>query len=147
MGTNNRPALCPTSCGKLQTGLVCIPPLSSLGPDRALTGSTQLSLKDTIMGEEVESLLKKGAIEQVHEDSPGFYSFLFFVPKKGGGQRPVINLRPLNEFIRKKPFHMTTLKEVGQAIRHGDWSITLDLQDAFLHVPVHKAYMPRRPEK
>ena len=35
---------------------------------------------------------------------------------------------------------MTTLKEVGQSIRHGDWSITIDLQDAFLHVPVHREY-------
>ena len=93
------------------------------------------------MGEEVEFLLEKGAIERVHENTPGFYSFLFLVPKKeGGGKRPVINLKPLNEYIRKKPFHMTTLKEVGQAIRHGDWSITMNLQDAFLHVPVHKEY-------
>ena len=35
---------------------------------------------------------------------------------------------------------MTTLKEVGQSIRHGDWSITIDLRDTFLHVPVHKEY-------
>ena len=97
------------------------------------------------MGEEVESLLEKGAIEQDYEDSPGFYFFLFLVPKKEGGQRPVINLKPLNEYIRKKPFHMTTLKEVGQAIRHGDWSITIDLQDAFLHVPkiyIHRESVP-----
>ena len=82
------------------------------------------------MGEEVESLLEKGAIEQVHEDSPGFYSFLVLVPKKegGGGQRPVINLRPLNEFIRKKPFHMMTLKEVGQA--YSSWGLVDHLRPA-----------------
>ena len=45
----------------------------------------------------------------------GFYTTLFLVPKKGGGSRPVINLKHLNEFI---PFHhfkmegMHTLKDV-----------------------------------
>ena len=119
---------------------VSIPPLLTLGPGRALTGSTRPSLTNATMGEEVEALLGKGAIERVHKNTLGFYSFPFLVPKKEGGKRPVINLKPLNEYIRKKPFHMTTLKEVGQAIRHGDWSIIIDLQDAFLHVPVHKEY-------
>ena len=110
-----------------------------LGPGRALTVSRSLQIN--VMGEEIEALLKKGAIEQVHGDSPGFFSFLFLVPKKeGGGRRPVINLKPLNAYVKKTPFHMTTLKEVGQSIRHGDWSITIDLQDAFLHVPVHREY-------
>ena len=92
------------------------------------------------MEEEVGSLLRKGAIEQVHEETLGFFSYLFLVPKKEGGRRPVINLKPLNQYIRKKSFRMTTLKEVGQSIRQGDWSITIDLQDAFLHVPMHKDY-------
>ena len=35
---------------------------------------------------------------------------------------------------------MTTIKEVGQSIRQSDWSITIDLQDAFLHVPVYRDY-------
>ena len=35
---------------------------------------------------------------------------------------------------------MTTLKEVAQAIRARDWSVTIDLKDAFLHVPVHRKY-------
>ena len=52
----------------------------------------------------------------------------------------MINLKPLNQYIRNKPFRMTTLKEVGQSIRQSDWSITIDLQDAFLHVPMHKDY-------
>ena len=90
------------------------------------------------MEEEVGSLLRKGAIE--HEETLEFFSYLFLVPKKEGGRRPVINLKPLNQYIRKKPFRMTTLKEVGQSIRQGDWSITIDLQDAFLHVPMHKDY-------
>ena len=117
---------------------VTLPPL--IGLEQALTVSTRSPLI-TSMGEEIGALLRKGAIERVHGNTLGFYSFLFLVPKeKGGGTRSVINLKPLNNYIRKKPFRMTTLKEVGQSIRQGDWTITIDLQDAFLHVPVHKDY-------
>ena len=52
------------------------------------------------MDEEIGALLRKGAIEQVHGNTLGFYFFLFLVPKmEGGGTRPVINLKPLNELI------------------------------------------------
>ena len=117
---------------------VPIPPL--LGPGSTLTVSRSPQIN--VMGEEIKALLKKGAIEQVQGDSPGFFSLLFLVPKKKGGRRPVINLKPLNTYVKKKPFQMATLKEVGQSIRHGDWSITIDLQDASQHVPVglHKEY-------
>ena len=33
----------------------------------------------------------------------GFYLNLLLVPKKGGGQRPIVNLKALNEFV--VPFH------------------------------------------
>ena len=92
------------------------------------------------LDEEVQSLHVKGAIETALNPTLGFYSHLFIVPKKGGGQRPVINLKPLNAYVVKKSFHMTTLKEVTQAIRKDDWSITIDLKDAFLHIPVHMDY-------
>ena len=93
------------------------------------------------LDEEVQSLHVKGAIETILNPTLGFYSHLFLVPKKrGGGQRPVINLKPLNAYVVKKSFHMTTLKEVSQAIRKDDWSITIDLKDAFLHIPVHRDY-------
>ena len=110
--------------------IVTIPPL--LGPGRALTVSRSLQIN--VMGEEIEALLKKSAIEQVHGNSPGFFSFLFLVPKERGGEKTSHQPETV------EPFHMTTLKEVGQSIRHGDWSITIDLRDTFLHVPVHKEY-------
>ena len=60
---------------------------SLLGPDRALTGSARSPQETLLMEEEIGALLTKGAIEQVHGDTLGFYSFLFLVPKKeGGGQ-------------------------------------------------------------
>ena len=38
-------------------------------------------------------MLTKGAIQVVSDDSPGFYSRIFMVPKQGSDKwRPVINL-------------------------------------------------------
>ena len=51
-------------------------------------------------------MLAKGAIQLVKDkDNPGFYSRLFLVPKKGGQYRPVINLKPLNRWIRYNHFN------------------------------------------
>ncbi|XDV35947.1 hypothetical protein PO909_005809 [Leuciscus waleckii] len=52
-----------------------------------------------VMEQEVESLLAKGAIEQVYspDRESGFYSRYFIVPKKDGGLRPILDLRLLNQ--------------------------------------------------
>ena len=49
----------------------------------------------------------------------------------------IINLKPLNRYVRTPHFTMTTLKDVSQLIQQGDWAVCLDLRDAYFHVPVH----------
>ena len=56
--------------------------------------------------EEVKELLGKAAIVEVHNPQGGFYSNLFLVPKKDGGQRLVINLKALNSFVQTEHFKM-----------------------------------------
>ena len=51
--------------------------------------------------------------------------------------RPVIDLSILNQYIRKQPFKMETVKSVRQLILANDWAVSLDLTDAYLHVPIH----------
>ena len=53
-------------------------------------------------------MISKGALERVDDLDPGFYSLLFLVEKASGGWRPVIDLSPLNEFVRQTPFKMET---------------------------------------
>ena len=89
--------------------------------------------------EEVEKLLQKGAIEFVPkgQEGRGFYSIFFTVPKKDGGIRPILNLKPLNVFLQKEHFKMETLWSIIQAMQPGDWAVSIDLKDAYLHIPVH----------
>lgn len=104
---------------------------------------TKVNLKDLdIITEEINSLLKKGAIEKVSRTKAmaGFYSTLFLVAKKNGEMRPVINLKPLNKYLRKQHFKMDTLTKVLNLVKQGDWAITLDLKDAYFHVGIFKKH-------
>ena len=86
--------------------------------------------------QEVDLLLAKEAIERVrHPESLGFYSRVFLLPKKNGKLRPVINLRPLNQCILCPHFQMETVASISSAVRPGDWATSLDLTDAYFHVP------------
>ena len=58
--------------------------------------------------QEVNSLLSKGAIKLIPKSQAKLVSGLFTVPKKSGGLRPVINLKPLNQFL-----HLQTFKKEG----------------------------------
>ena len=91
---------------------------------------------------EIESLLKKNAIEKVSTKNAkaGFYSTLFLVAKKSGEMRPVINLRPLNKYLRKLHFKMDTMYKVLDLVQTGDLGLTLDLKDAYFHIKVLKKH-------
>ena len=62
--------------------------------------------------QEIEKMLAKGALEIVFDPGPSFYSRLFLVEKEMKGWRPVIDLSPLNGFVRQTPFKMETAASV-----------------------------------
>ena len=91
-----------------------------------------------IVDSEVKALLAKGAIQEVKTLSPSFVSNIFLVPKKDGGMRPIINLKPLNrQFISAPHFRMDTIKDVSNILRPGDFCASIDLKDAYFHLPIH----------
>ena len=94
------------------------------------------SIRGRALEKEFLDLLHKGAIEQAPQ-TPGFYSRLFVVQKDSGSWRPIIDLSTLNTFIVSQRLHMETPQSVLRSIRQGDWMISLDLQDAYLQVPIH----------
>ena len=60
------------------------------------------------------------------------------VEKKEGGQRPVINLKSLNTFVRTEHFKMEGLHILPDQAQ--DWMIKMDLKDAYLQVPIHREH-------
>ena len=99
-----------------------------------------------ILNLEIESLLQKAVIEPVPfaQRLQGFYSTFFLVPKKSGDLRAVINLRPLNQYLKTQHFKMDTLKTVLNLVKKDDWAISIDLKDAYFHVlihPKHRKYL------
>ncbi|VDI61342.1 Hypothetical predicted protein [Mytilus galloprovincialis] len=100
---------------------------------------TSVPAKDLeILHLEVKELMEKSAVEYVPQADilNGFYSTFFLVPKKTGDMRPVINLKPLNRYLRKQHFKMDSLSTVLNVVKQGDWAISLDLKDAYMHIPV-----------
>ena len=93
-------------------------------------------IKGVALTQELQNLLRKGAVEPAPQ-SPGFYSRLFLVQKASGSWRPIIDLSTLNDYVTSSHFHMETPQSVLRSIRPGDWMVSLDLQDAYLQVPVH----------
>jgi len=111
------------------------PPLSNLPLPFCLPVD---KTKAAVLRKEVEDMLVKRAIALVlNPFSPGYYSLIFLVPKKNGRWRPVIDLSSLNLFLQVDKFKMTTPQSIRAALSPQDYAVSLDLQDAYFHVPIH----------
>jgi hypothetical protein len=87
--------------------------------------------------EEVHTLLQKGVVALVNPPlTPCFYSRLFHVPKKNGIMRPVIDLSVLNQHLIVPHFKMETNRSIRGSIHLGMWTTSLDLTDAYFHIPI-----------
>ena len=103
-----------------------------------LPSCSHTSIWGIALAVEVVDLQEKEAIEPA-PSSPGYHSRLFLTPKVTGRWRPLIDLSRLNRSVAVSHFHMETSQSVLQSLRQGDWLVSLDLQDAYLQVPVHPA--------
>ena len=93
-----------------------------------------------VIDEEVKALLQKSAIEEVSATERGYFSKMFVVPKPVGW-RPIINLKKLNaEFIDCPHFRMDTVADVSLLLRPGDWCASIDLKDAYFHIPINRRF-------
>ena len=88
--------------------------------------------------QEVNSLFSKGAIKQIPKSQAKFVSRLFTVPKNSGGLRPVINLKPLNQFLHLQTFKMEGLPDLKVLLEPNDFMITIDLSDAYMTLPIEE---------
>ncbi len=90
-----------------------------------------------VLEQSIQDMSRKKAIEPTDPRSLGFYSRLFVVTKKSGKWRPVIDLSPLNKSIKKTKFKMETIKIVLSSIQANQWFMSIDLTNAYFHIPIH----------
>jgi hypothetical protein len=70
--------------------------------------------------------------------SSSFLYPIFLIPKKTRGMRPILNLKKLNAAHLDTPyFRMEMVEDMRHALRPGDWAASIDLRDAYFHVPLH----------
>ena len=75
------------------------------------------------------------------EEGPLFRSSFFLTTKKDGSLRMILNLKPLNKnFVCPKHFRMDTLGVILPTLQKGWWAASVDLKDAYLHIPIHPTH-------
>ena len=65
------------------------------------------------------------------------YTRLFLVPKPHQRWRPVIDLSRLNTFLLVERFKMETPESIRTSLIPGKWVSSIDLSDAYFHIPIH----------
>jgi len=83
---------------------------------------------------EIKELLAKGAIMEATLSAKSFVSQIF----RKRGQRPVINLKCLNSYVKTEHFKMEGLHILPHLIQQNDWMIKMDLKDAYFQIPIHQ---------
>lgn len=88
----------------------------------------------------IDEWLMRGIIEPCTDDD-ALFSLLFPVPKKGRKQwRFVLDSRFLNQHLVQRHFRLESLPEIRALMQRGDWLASIDLSDAFLHVPINRQH-------
>jgi hypothetical protein len=87
--------------------------------------------------EEINVLLDKQVVERIEHPSLAFWSRIFLVPKPDGRWRVILNLKPLNAYLKTSSFKMETVQRIAPLLRRGWWATSIDLTDAYYHVPIH----------
>ena len=118
-----------------------MPPLTR-HPPAGLVTSLRDAERRELMRTSVATLLQKGAIREVPPAEPLFFSRVFLVPKKNGKMRLVIDLSALNKWLQCPSFRMDHAQVVRDALEPDMWATSIDLSDAYLHIPIHQTSWP-----
>ena len=87
---------------------------------------------------EVNALCLGGVVERTIDQPELCLSPVFLVPKRSGKFRMILNLKRINLHISPAHFRMETLGSI-LPLRPGDWTASIDLKDAYHHVPIAPA--------
>ena len=94
-----------------------------------------------LVRQEITELCRKGAVTELKTPAVGgLVSTLFLVPKKDGGQRPVINLKSLNSFVDVHTSRWRESIPSRDLLHKEDWLIKIDLKDVYFSIPVSQGH-------
>ena len=62
----------------------------------------------------------------------------FLRSKPDGSQRFILNLKKLNEYVKKAHFKLEDLRTATKLISKGDFMIPIDMKDAYFLVPIER---------
>ena len=93
----------------------------------------------------IDTLLRKNAIVQMTSAECGFFNLVFLRPKKHDETelrldkrwRLILDVSELNKFIVAKKITMETVQKIRQTIMPGLFATSIDLTDAYHHIPIH----------
>ena len=85
---------------------------------------------------EIDKYVKLGIVEKTTHSQGEFISNIFPRPKKSGGVRIILNLKPLNIDIEYQHFKMENFKTVVNLIEENCYMASIDLQDAYYSVNI-----------
>ena len=87
------------------------------------------------MTEKITELLANGSIKRInYPHKKGWLSNVFLVPKKDGGFRMILNLKPLNKFIKYRKFKMDHINDVLKLVEKDMLLCSLNISNAFHNV-------------
>ena len=86
------------------------------------------------------TLLQKDVIEVLPTDSLAFYNVVFLRPKPNGKWRLILDVSRLNKFLVVQSFAMDTVQVIRNSVERDTWATSIDLSDAYHHIPVHENY-------
>ncbi|XP_069109293.1 uncharacterized protein [Argopecten irradians] len=64
---------------------------------------------------------------------------MFLVRKKSGAWRPIIDLSAFSRHVDSPHFKMETPRSIIASVREGMWATSVDLKDAYFHIPIKKS--------
>ena len=87
----------------------------------------------------VQDMLDKKSIEEIPPNTSAVFSRLFLRPKPVGF-RGIIDLTEINKLLSVKSFVMDTPQAIKSSVSQDMWATSVDLSDAYHHVPIHPKY-------
>ena len=90
-----------------------------------------------LVHQEIEEMLKKGAIKPAHSFQKELLSLICLVRKKNLGQIPVLNLKKWNQNIPFAHLKMEGFFLLKELLREYDYVCKLGLKDACFSVPLN----------